>query len=69
MSWFKLRRCAEGVHKFESLLVKSTPPSSEQLSQTTIPSIIFPEFSVPAIQALTNREYEIRCRWCGKKAG
>jgi hypothetical protein len=54
--------CEKGVHKFNKFLIKETPPTNLTSFRATYTSD-----AINIIDSLTKREYEIRCKHCGKK--
>lgn len=53
--------CSKGIHKFESFLIKEVPPQG--LKSFKGNSYQFEDL----VDSMTKREYEIRCKHCGKK--
>lgn len=51
--------CEKGIHKFEQFLVKEIPPSNFSMKEGTVGGLVL------AIDHLTERHYEIRCKKCG----
>jgi len=69
MNLFGTKRCDQGgEHRFESHLVKVESPSPAQLSSAPIADWGNGVWLSVALDALSSKEYQVVCRWCGKKA-
>lgn len=54
--------CKKGIHRFEKFLVRETPPSKLTVREAW--GVNYSEI----MKSLTLREYEIRCKVCGRRA-
>ena len=60
--------CAEGVHQFETMILKSVPPADETLKVALLGHNYTSEAVARIVNSISTKEYEIRCVRCGKKA-
>ena len=62
--------CAEGVHQFESMLLKTSPPTGEALEtveQTVVKQCYTSEAVARIVNSFAAKEYVVICKVCGKK--
>lgn len=55
--------CKNDIHIFKEFLIKSTPPNDISRMRGADANEV-----INVIDSLTKKEYEIRCKYCGKKA-
>ena len=64
-----IKSCQEGGrHNFTSMVVKTTPPTPEQLREADVGGFTNGDAATELVSAISAKEYVVCCEWCGQKA-